>query len=1248
MNKRLKPFLCIFLWLSMAAINLAHASNIRFQSLTIADGLPTQSVYETYQQKNGFIWFATDRGAIRYDGKTFRSFFYSPGATNHITNNFVLQILEDHVGNIWIITEYGLNRLNVNGSINHYLHDPQKSNSINSNWIHFIYQDSSNRIWVGTNNGLNLYQAQTDSFLRIEGKLKDSLNNIAVFQMLEIDNDNFMLGSLEGIAFFKPSEQGFVLESDINANIPGWYNSTIYEMTLSKSGRFLIGTDSQGLIEFNPLTKEFKQYKKAADGQGLASNSISSVVEVVNGELMVSHDSAGLTLISADKQVFTHIKARDFDDTSLISNEVNHLFIDQSGLLWVSTMYGISKYSDLQIGSNIIRKQANGQGLSGVVASNTAAIDNNNVLVATSGGLNKLRISDGKVDKIDFLSSEQNRQLDPRVNDISKDSKGNFWITSPNGLHQYNPTTGERVNYFNTENNDWGFTGNELFTVLADANDDIWLTGFVGVALAKFIPGKGIAERLLDDPLHDYTKGGNYTTDSLFSKRGDIWLSTTDGIYRVNPQAGLEQHIRLGPNNRENIRTSAIVEGENGEVWVATQGVGLVKLTIDGDNNVVTTEFTEDDGLLSNEIYTVSLHKGKLWLSSKDQLFTFDTEKKESIAYPSLFNLPGLIFESGSQALLGDNLFLGSNKGLVITNLTQIKSNEYNSPVAITRALADEQSLINDLDYIKQGKSYIDYQNNNLSFSYAALDFTNSNAIQYRYYLEGFQATWVDAGNETNITYNSLKPGVYTFKVTASNSDGKWSNQVATFTFEIEHPWWFFALWSLAGLLAFALLLFALNRRMHVKLLYKKANYDSLTGIANRYYFNYRIDELVSIPESVFSLLIVDLDGFKEVNDIYGHAVGDELLVQATARMKKVLRDDDLLARLGGDEFAVIVNKHNQLGRMFKITERLRQALQSPFKVDGHIVSVSASIGCASYPEDTKSKESLLIYADTAMFAAKQSGKNSVRFFNAELSAELEKRTELKQKLQAAVLNEEFVLHYQPQIDQFTQKVVGFESLIRWFQADGTAIPPNIFIPEAERNGSIVEIGQWVLRSACEQAAKWQQRGLDFGKVSVNVSAVQIAKSTLVSDVESALKQSELAPEYLELEITESVLVDNIDMALDILSQLSKLGVTIALDDFGTGYSSLNYLTKFPIDTLKIDRSFVTSAEFDSATKMILKNIYTLANDLSMNVVAEGVETSEQLQILASLQGRIIQGYYYSPALAATDAIKLLQSKAKI
>ena len=394
-------------------------------------------------------------------------------------------------------------------------------------------------------------------------------------------------------------------------------------------------------------------------------------------------------------------------------------------------------------------------------------------------------------------------------------------------------------------------------------------------------------------------------------------------------------------------------------------------------------------------------------------------------------------------------------------------------------------------------------------------------------------------------------------------------------------------------------------------------------------------------PDSKFTLLIIDLDGFKEVNDVYGHALGDELIVQASRRMKKIVREGDLLARLGGDEFAMIINQQTHSEALFSVSERLRCSLENNYLLHNHLIKSSASIGAACFPMDATNSESLLVYADTAMFSAKQSGKNSVQFFNESLSEELERRTLLRQNLQSAISNNEFELYYQPQVDKDSENIIGLEALIRWNQSEDKLVSPDMFIPEAERNGSIVEIGKWVISEACRQAADWQKRGIEFGKVSINVSAAQITKSDLIDDIKKALKSTGLPAGLLELEITESVLVDNIDLALNTLTDLKEVGVNIALDDFGTGYSSLNYLTKFPIDTLKIDRSFIQSIELDLATKMVLKNIYSLAEDLSMRVVAEGIETQEQLTILGSFNGKTMQGYFYSPPVSA-DKVELM------
>lgn len=1232
-------------------IGLVHcvsASDLRFNSLTIADGLTSEYINETFQQQNGFIWFATNAGASRYDGHSFRHFSYAPGKPSHITNNVVIQIFEDQQNNIWILTEGGLNKINPQGNIEYFVHDASDPNSINANWMHYIYQDSSDRIWIATNKGLNLYHPERNEFSHFSGTIKDTSYQIPVNQMIETSLDNFILATMEGLVFFNSSDSSFSLESDKNNDVPEWYTDTLYTLTRLESGRVLIGTFSQGLIDYDPISNDFQQYRMNLDGASIAEDWISSALERSNGELIIGHEFSGLTIISENRQDFTHIKARDFDETSLISDHVNHVFEDQSGLIWVATESGVSKHSFLEESTSLLHTQADNKGLSGNIVYNTAPIDEEQMLIASSGGLNKLQLSDTSIEHIDVLSQNERNILSDDIYDVSRDSQGLFWLVSANGIHQYDPVSNEVINYLNSGGNTLGLPDYELWTSLVDSDDAVWVTGNQDVGLVKFDPDKGVVQGFMNDPSHLYITEGDYTADKIMAKNGDIWLATTDGVYRINPQTGLEQHIRLGSTDSELMRTSSISLGMPGEIWVTTLGAGLVKLTLNKDNTPELTRFTTEEGLIGNELLTVAKHQDKLWLTTRNKIFSYDPITQNSVSYPSLLNLPGIDFVEGSQTVLNDTLYLGTNKGLLIVKLDKVQSNNFNSPVQITQVKAGKSELMLGLNSNELAKAFIPYEDNNISFSYAALDYTNPSANRYRYFLQGFDDEWMQAGTKLSTNYNNLSAGTYTFKVVGTNSDGLWSDQIASFTFEIKQPWWFYALWVLACALAIGLLLFFINRRLHVKTLHKKANYDSLTGLANRYNFNNHINNLVTSTDNSFALVMVDLDRFKEVNDIYGHAIGDELLIQAAYRMKQVLRDDDFLARLGGDEFALIINLSSQPSELLNILERLRQVLESGYTLNDHMIRSTASIGAASFPADANETDSLLVYADTAMFAAKECGRNAIRFFNESLSDEIEKRTKLRQKLKIAVENEEFELYFQPQIDHVLNKTVGFEALIRWFQADGDSIPPDIFIPEAERNGSIVELGRWVLHSACKQAAKWHDEGLFSGTISVNVSASQITKSDLVSDVKKALEENKLSPEQLELEITESVLVDNIDLTLKVLIRLKELGVSIALDDFGTGYSSLNYLTRFPIDTLKIDRSFIQSVEADIPTKMVLKNIYSLASDLSMSVVAEGVETHEQLEILLGLQARFIQGYYFSRPLNVDDATQRLRSQSNV
>ncbi len=415
------------------------------------------------------------------------------------------------------------------------------------------------------------------------------------------------------------------------------------------------------------------------------------------------------------------------------------------------------------------------------------------------------------------------------------------------------------------------------------------------------------------------------------------------------------------------------------------------------------------------------------------------------------------------------------------------------------------------------------------------------------------------------------------------------------------------------------------------------ARHDPLTTLANRTLFREQLDRALSqlAAGKGFALHLVDLDRFKFVNDTYGHPHGDKLLKAVAERLQENLRQCDVVARFGGDEFAVLqfgVEGEREAGL---IAERLCSVLAAPFDIEGLHLDVGASIGVAVAPRDGRTAVDLLKSADLALYTAKSEGRRTWRFFNEEMHAMAQSRRALEASLKEAVENEQLELHYQPIMAIDTGEVTGYEALVRWRHPERGLVPPMEFIPLAEETGMIVQIGAWVLRRACADMA--QRPGTL--KVAVNFSPVQFKTPDLVATVKAALDDAGLDPQRLEVEITESTLMQKDGLTIRLLEELRALGVQIAMDDFGTGYSSLAYLQSYPINCIKIDRSFVMTLGHSNSAAAIIRAITTLATSLGMSTVAEGVETREQLMELGLLGCTEAQGFYFSPPKPAAEIL---------
>ncbi|MBM4146999.1 MAG: EAL domain-containing protein [Nitrospira sp.] len=441
------------------------------------------------------------------------------------------------------------------------------------------------------------------------------------------------------------------------------------------------------------------------------------------------------------------------------------------------------------------------------------------------------------------------------------------------------------------------------------------------------------------------------------------------------------------------------------------------------------------------------------------------------------------------------------------------------------------------------------------------------------------------------------------------------------------------------------------------------AYFDVLTNLPNRYLFKDRLNQAILYAEKYKKLLAViylDLDEFKRVNDTFGHNFGDKILQAVSDRLEKSIRKIDTLsriegdelettvARLGGDEFTILLRELKENKDASRVAQRIVDLFSQPFHIENRLIFITTSIGMALYPNDGRDVDTLLRNADTAMYHAKEKGRNHFQFFSEHMNIEVLERFSMENSLRNAAYKEDFQLYYQPQFDSSTGRIIGVEALIRWMHPEKGMLLPDTFIPISEDSGLIMPIGSWVIRTACEQNKAWQIAGFPTIYVTVNISGIQFKQKNFLESIAQILLDTGLEPQYLELELTESILMEPTETTFNTLNELKAAGVRIAIDDFGKGYSSLGYLKRLPIDTLKIDRSFVRDIISDPDDRAIVRAIISLARSLNLKVIAEGVETHEQLSYLQEQGADGIQGFLLSEPITLNSFTQLLKKEGQL
>ncbi len=480
---------------------------------------------------------------------------------------------------------------------------------------------------------------------------------------------------------------------------------------------------------------------------------------------------------------------------------------------------------------------------------------------------------------------------------------------------------------------------------------------------------------------------------------------------------------------------------------------------------------------------------------------------------------------------------------------------------------------------------------------------------------------------------------------------------IRPFTLDMFNRWQLFLIW-----LVFMVTLFLSNsvlqkRKLSEEKIKRLAYFDSLTQLPNRASFKEQVTIAIqnAIQNKSFgAVMFLDLDEFKRINDTLGHEAGDELLIQVSKRLTGQMRQNDsvinvnsqvennLVTRLGGDEFTVLLTKIDSNNSVALVAERIQKSIRLPYQLNNHEVFITSSIGIAIFPIDGENIDQILKHADTAMYHAKSLHKNNYQFYSKQMSTQAEERLNLEEKLRHALEKNEFYLLYQPQIDAKTDKIIAAEALIRWKQSELGMVLPDEFIPLAEETGLITDIGAWVIKEACRQNKAWQDKGLSPIRIAVNLSTVQFRQPNLVEMIKDTLIKASLKPQYLELEITESIMMDNVEETISIIKQFADLSINVSIDDFGTGYSSLSYLKKFPLTSLKIDKSFISDIPKDNDDMMITAAIISMAKSLHLKVVAEGVENKQQIDFLKHHDCDYLQGYYFAKPLSTDEFEKLI------
>jgi diguanylate cyclase (GGDEF)-like protein len=1231
-----------------AAAEVFAAAEPVFEAIGARQGLTSSWIQDVLVDRHGFVWMAGDSGVHRYDGLRVETFDRDPDRRDTLVSRANTALAET-ADAIWILSFAGvLQRLDAaTGAIEHYRLERTPDGRQPSRGRRIV-ADRRGGLWIGTDIGLFRFDSASRRYSTVPLGGESRVTALS----LSADGTRLLIGRLDGDLMAVDLEDPSRVEKLVSL-VEG--NRAVVPLVVAEANRQLWLGTSEGLFRFDLATRQLDRRNVPPT---LTSGRIDALAIDAEGELWVSgQHRPGLLRFAPATGRAAAFRHHPDDEYSLTSDRVSALAMDRRGNLWVGLQQG---------GANRLRVAQQGAGryrsAAGTSAGFCAArqLSDGRLLVALCGG--SIGILDLHTGDLSERGGELDRALAVAAPTLTAhalvaDGGGGWWVPTANlGLLHWQPQLGRTSRLPLRSHRGETLPDPFMNDALRDRQGRLWVACSLGLAVVQ-----GDQTLRLLDPAG--SPGGLLTGGVLAlaeSPDGGLWLGTAQGLVFYDPETGRTRRYVHDEQLEQSLSDGMVLSihvAPSKTLWVGTQA-GLNRATGSPLQGLRFRRYGPGDGLPDQTIQAMaSDRQGTLWIGTKRGVASLDRGRDRFRTWTPADGLPDdSVNWRAALAASDGSVYFGTSSGLLRLLPDRLRTTGP-QPLLLSGYELGGARRIN-----LQGPTVpplaTPYTEARARFQIAA--FGDHRRLSYR--LAGLERRWQSMPPSLSLGYEALPPGSYRFEVRQLGTGGDWrAPDLAVPLTVLPPPWRTGGAYLGYGAGALAALVFLsaayrrrrAQRRRHLAELQRLATYDVLTGLPNRTRFGEELAKAIgdgAIGEgrgAPLALLFIDLDRFKNINDSLGHRFGDLVLVAAAERLRAALPEAASLARLGGDEFTAILPGVVDEGQAAMVAGDLLAAFAAPMRVGGSDVVVTLSVGISLHPAHAHDGATLIQYADSAMYVAKDSGRNAYRFFAPEMVAQVSRRLALETSLRQALEHGELSLAFQPLIDLQSERLCGAEVLLRWHSPEHGAVSPAEFIPILEDTGMIEAVGLWLLEQVCLQVRAWRAAELPPIFLSVNVSVHQLIRGELCARMGHLLDALALPPAAFELEVTESVFMDNAERISVRLRELRALGIGIAIDDFGTGYSSFAALSRLPIDKLKIDKMFIEGVGSDENADTLFAAITAMAHNLRLTVVAEGVESELQHRRLRDMGCDQAQGYRYGRPVTSDELESLLRALAQ-